>query len=302
MPHRGGISRTQWNRALARGAADRLHRNVARMYGTPTAAEQRILAAVLAAGDGAMASHRSAARIWGVERPELDPVDVILPARGRRARLAQVEVHRPRDHLDLRPVMRGPVATTNPLRTLLDLGAVDPDGVPAALRTFVLAGFVTPGSVGAAIVRHARRGRSGIRAVRAALDAWYLDGKPADSELEIQMRALVERFGLPPLQFHPVIGGHEVDFRVEGTCLVVECDGWSIHGADRTRFEHDRTRDAELTALGCVIIRVSSRSLFRAPGAVAHRLGRSLWTWAPDLAEATLAQHPLSVLGATRAA
>jgi very-short-patch-repair endonuclease len=294
-----GITRSGWNQAIARGAAERLHRNVVRLYGAPTAIEQQILAAVLAAGEGAMASHRSSTRVWGAERPDRDPIDLILPGRNRRARLDGVVVHRPRDLADLRPVMRGPIPTTNPLRTLLDLGAVDPSGVPAAVRAFVLAGFVTPGSIGAAIVRHAQRGRAGIAALRSAVEQWHLDSKPADSELEIQMQALAERFALPAMEFHPVLAGHEVDFRVSGTPIVVECDGWTTHGVDRDQFEHDRVRDAEITALGNVVLRVSSRAIFRTPGAVAHRIGRAVWAWAPEVAAATLALHPRSVLGAT---
>ena len=39
--------------------------------------EATVAAAVLGAGPGAMASHRSAAHLWGVPRPDDDPVDVI---------------------------------------------------------------------------------------------------------------------------------------------------------------------------------------------------------------------------------
>ena len=133
---------------MAERLLDPVHRDVARMFGVPTSVEQRILAGVMATGPGSVASHRSSARLWGAERPDLDPVDVILPGRHRRSRVAGVVVHRPRDLDDLRPVMRGPVPVTNPLRTLLDLGAVDPLGVPAVLRSFVLSGYVTPAAGG----------------------------------------------------------------------------------------------------------------------------------------------------------
>lgn len=196
--------------------------------------------------------------------------------------------------------MRGPVPATNPLRALLDLGAVDPPGVPAALRSLVLAGFVTPGAVSATLVRHAERGRAGIGPLRVALDRWNLDAKPADSELEIQMAAIVERFGLPPVEFHAVIGAYEVDFVVIGTPIVVECDGWSTHGADRQQFELDRQRDADLSADGHIVLRMTSRALYRAPATVAVRIARNIWHWAPDLAILVLEAHPASILGATR--
>jgi very-short-patch-repair endonuclease len=295
-----GVTRREWNEAMADRFLDPVHRDVARMFGVPTSVEQRILAAVMATGPDSVASHRSSARLWGAERPEMDPVDVILPGRCRRSRVAGVVVHRPRDLEDLRPVMRGAVPVTNPLRTLLDLGAVDPASVAAALRSFVLSGFVTPAGVGATLVRHAVKGRSGVRALRAALDRWYLDAKPTDSELEIQMGAIAARFELPRMAFHVLLGGYEVDFAVTGTRLVVECDGWSTHGIDREQFELDRRRDADLAALGHVVIRVSSRALFRTPAVVARTVARNVWTWAPDVAVAHLAIHPNSILGATR--
>jgi very-short-patch-repair endonuclease len=247
-----------------------------------------------------MASHRSAAHLWGVERPETDPIDVTLPGRSRRARLEGVTIHRPRDLEDLRPVVRHGIPATNPLRVLVDLGAVDAAGVTPALRHLVLAGFVTPLAVSAALDRHARQGRSGVRPLRAALEAWMIDGRPSDSELEQRMAAVAAQFHLPPMRFHPVVEGHEVDFVVAGTCLVVECDGWSTHGAERAQFERDRERDADLTAAGWVVLRVTWRHLFSRPHAAATRIARNVWRWAPDVAAAHLVAHPTSILGATR--
>src|SRR5688500_774796 len=98
-----GISDRQWYRALERGLLDPLHPNVARLPGSPRTAAQRVHAAVLAAGPGAMASHRSAAFLWGVPRPEDEEVDVLLPVRSRRADVRGAAIHRPRDLLDLTP-------------------------------------------------------------------------------------------------------------------------------------------------------------------------------------------------------
>lgn len=297
---RHGMSRAHWNSYVGdRAARERLHRDVGRVLGAPTSREQRTLAAVLAAGPGAMASHRSAAHLWGAERPPHDPIDIVLPGRTRRARLEGVVVHRPSDLVDLRPVTRLGIASTNPLRVLVDLGAVDPVGVFPALSTFVMAGFVTPAAVGAALDRHAQRGRAGVGALREALERWMIDGKPSDSQLEQRMVAVAQRFGLPPMTFHPIIGGHEVDFAIDGTCLVVECDGWASHGADRAQFHHDRVRDGDIQAIGHVVIRVTWRHAFSRPQQTAERIARSVWTWAPEVAARHLASHPASILGAT---
>ena len=76
---KAGLSERAWYRAIERGQLERLHPGVCRMYGAPSSPAQQIHAAVLAAGRGAMASHRSAARLWGLPRPDDECVDLILP-------------------------------------------------------------------------------------------------------------------------------------------------------------------------------------------------------------------------------
>jgi very-short-patch-repair endonuclease len=294
-----GLTRQQWNAAVARGDAELRHRNVVRLYGARATRELEIEAAVLAAGFDALASHRSAALLWGVERPADDLIDVILPQRSRRARLSGVVVHRPRDQAQLRPVWRLGVPATDPLRTLLDLGAVDPAGVDAALVRFVVDGYVTPRSVRAVLVRHSQRGRHGIVALRAALDRWSLDDKPADSDLEALMGEILRTFELPTAEFHARVGGYEVDFWIVGSAVVIECDGWSAHGADHDQFEFDRLRDADLLAQGIITQRVTWRQLVRTPRAVAGRIRATLAQWSPEVLTTPSSDITRADLGAT---
>jgi very-short-patch-repair endonuclease len=180
-------------------------------------------------------------------------------------------------------VWRLGIATTDPLRTLLDLGAVDPAGVDAALLRLVVDGFVTPRSVRASLVRHSQHGRHGIVALRGALDRWALGDKPADSDLEALMAEILTTFGLPAAEFHATIGGYEVDFWFVGSNVVIECDGWSAHGLDHDQFEFDRVRDADLFAQGIITQRVTWRQMVRTPRATAGRMRATLAQWSPEL-------------------
>jgi very-short-patch-repair endonuclease len=279
---RMGYSTTGWYRACAGDLLEMLYPNVARLYGAATTREQAIAAAVLAAGEGAVASHRSAAHLWGIPRPEDDPVDVLLVERIRRCTLDGFLAHRPRDLLDLKPVLRAGIRTTNVLRMLCDLGAVDAGAVAGAVGHVVTAGLASPVALRRAIERHARRGRHGVPAFRNALDDWVIDGKPVDSLLEPAMQRLLARHGLPPAEFHAVIGGYEVDFWIPGTPVVLECDGWEHHGRDRRQFEADRVRDAELVGIGYITVRFTYRQLTRRPGPIATQIRRILARWAPS--------------------
>jgi very-short-patch-repair endonuclease len=284
---RAGWSERSWYRAIATGAIELVHPMVARMYGVEETPHQTICAAVLAAGPFAMASHRSAAWLWGIPAPPDEPVDVLLPRRTRKAAVVGAEIHRPRDLLDLTPVMRARIPATNILRTLCDLGALDPAMVPGAVGHVVTTGMASPTALWRAIVRHSRRGRPGVPALRNALADWVLDGKPVDSVLEPAMRQLLDRFGLPTAEFHPIIAGFEVDFRIVDSPIVLECDGWATHGLDKAQFEKDRVRDADLAAVGCIVLRFTYRGIVRRPAREAERIRRNVERWAPHLLRAT---------------
>ena len=130
---------------------------------------------------------------------------------GVAAPVEGVVVHRPTDEGDLATSLRTGIPCTNLLRTLVDLGAVT-GGVAATVEAAVVSGVVSPTVLRALLDRHARPGRSGVGALRRALERWPLDRVP-DSVLEVAMARLLERHGLPPAEFHPAIAGYVPDFR-----------------------------------------------------------------------------------------
>ncbi len=230
-----------------------------------------------------MASHRSATHLWGVPRPSSDPVDVIVARRSVSARLPGIVVHHPRDLAELRPVVRAGIPTTTPMRAVLDLGAVDTRAAVAdAVSHLVRSKVVSPQVLVAFLRRHEGRGRSGTLALRRALDAWTIDEQSADSTLEVRFARLLRRHRLPSATFHAIVAGYEVDFLVDGTCIVVECDGHESHGLDRDQFEFDRVRDADIAAAGYVVVHVTWNTVVRNPGRVAERLTAVVRRWAPD--------------------
>lgn len=282
------MSRSAWYRAIDAGTLIQLHPNVARLPGTADTPEQRIVAGVAATGPDALASHRSAARLWGIPRSDDDPVDVIDARDGTQATLDGVIVHRPSDRRRLTPQRRFGIRCTNVLRTLADLGAVDAGGVTAAVGHVLAVRLADLTALETAAREHSQRGRPGIPALRDAIDDWSIDAKPADSILEAAMVRLIRRHELAPVEFHPIIAGHEVDFRVIDTPVILECDGWTHHGLDRAGFERDRSRDAELIAAGWIVVRFTYRAMTVRPSAVARRIRAATERWmtapSPDAA------------------
>jgi len=274
-----GLSRSSWYRAIRSGQLEQLHSGVARLHGTPDTPNQRIMAALLAVGSPAVASHRSAAHLWGIDRPPNDPVDIIVVGRRRFPSLAGVVIHRPKDVDRLTPQRRHNIACTNILRTLLDLGAVDQSAVSDAVGHAIAHHHVNVSTLESVVIQHSEHGRAGIVALRNAVDDWAIDRKPTDSLLETTMQRLIDRSGLPPVEFHPIIAGYEVDFRVIGTPVILECDGWAYHGLQRATFERDRDRDADLVAAGWIVVRFTYRAITARPNDTAGRIAAAVARW-----------------------
>jgi very-short-patch-repair endonuclease len=281
-----GLSPSAWYRATRSGELDVVHPGVARLRGAPRTQVQQIHAAVLTAGSTGMASHRSAAVLWGVERPDHDPVDIVVDRCVTRLDLDGVVVHRPTDRLDMRLSFRHTTRCTNLLRTLVDLGAVfEPgdDGVADAVSQAITSGVVTPTVLARLLDRHARPGRHGTAALRRALEAWPLQGKPADSELEVRTARLLRDHRLPPATFHARVAGFEVDFLVDDSAVVLECDGWDFHSRTREQVEWHTERDQILGAHGYVVFHFTWRQVTRRSAATARRIRQLLHQWAPHV-------------------
>ena len=117
-----GASAGQITRAARDGLLARLHLGVYLVAGSPPTPHRALMAAVLAAGPGAAASHVSAAWLWGIvaDPPDFPEVSV---GRSRSARLAGVRVHHLRDLEERWVRVRDGIPATDPLHTMLVLGA-----------------------------------------------------------------------------------------------------------------------------------------------------------------------------------
>lgn len=250
-------SRSAWQRAHDRGRLVPVHRGVSRLAGSPVTGLQTIAAAVLATGG--VASHLSAAHLWDAEVSGLEPVDVTVVDRNRGVALRGVRLHRPTDLDDVAGVVRSGISATNPLRTVLDAGAVaSPLVLAGILETFLVRRYLSLATLELGLRRHAKQGRSGLGALRLVLREWAIAEKPPDSVLELAMARLLREHRLPAADFHVIVttagGRFELDFAFAAFRLGVEVDGWAHHGS-RAAFEADRARDAYLAGVGWRVLR-----------------------------------------------
>jgi hypothetical protein len=226
---------------------------VYRIAGAPETSEQRILAAVLAAGHGAVASHVSAGVLWKLREIVPDRIDVTVES-GRQPRLLGVEVHRvDRFPLEDRRMVQGIPVTSIP-RVLVDLSA-----------------YWSPGQLAVALDQMLRRRETTLWAVEqcvrrlesapgrrcAIIEALVKERKEpfvvGESHLEqLIFQPLAEAgLDLPVAQHEVSVGGRRfrLDFAWPDAMLYVEVDGFDSHRM-RTDFHRDRRREAALVAAG----------------------------------------------------
>jgi very-short-patch-repair endonuclease len=250
--------------------------------GAPDSWEQSVMAACLAAGKEAVASHRSAARIWRLLEAGDDIVEISVP-RERNPQPRKVTVHRIADLVPAHTTVRRHLPVTNPLRTIVDLAAVLPeDEVEDAIDS----GLAWPSLFSIAAIESMRgevacRGRAGAGVLAAILEERALGDAVSDSKLESRMAKLLKRAGLPAAVFHFVVstpGGvflAEVDFAYPDLRLAVEVDGFGVHGTPRAMAK-DLVRQNGLVPYGWHVLRFTWRQVVREPEMVARTIAGAL--------------------------
>lgn len=251
-------ARKHW---LATGRLRRLHHGVYAYGHASLRPEGRWLAAVLACGPGAVASHRTAAAIHDLLAYASATIHVIAP-RSRHPR-AGIRLHRARS-LDARDVASaGGIPATTIARTALDLAATEP---PHRVERFLAQADRHGVYDGRALQDTLDRnnGHRGAGALRALTTCAPLLTR---SDLEAVLLAAARVRGVdPPLANHdrhlPRRGPTNVDFFFAAARLVIEVDSWTHHRS-RASFEDDRARDLELLTLGHRVVRLTDRRLRR---------------------------------------
>jgi Transcriptional regulator, AbiEi antitoxin/Protein of unknown function (DUF559) len=268
-----------------RTAAGRLHPVHAGVYavGHPLLSRHgRWMAAVLACGERAWLSYRSAAALWDLRSVASGPIDVTIPLGGSRRR-SGVAVHVTRSLEPDEITTRDGIPCTTPERTLLDLAAVATKRELArSLEQSLVLRIFDRASLDAILGRTTgRRGTGRLRRLVAAL----ADEPPfVRSELERRFLELVAGAGLPAPVVNGLVAGHEVDFHWPAERFVVETDGRATH-AHALAFERDRRRDLDLELAGLHVVRTTWHQVVHEPERVtvmlASRLRPSRATRAP---------------------
>ena len=263
---------------LAAGWLTPVHQSVYLVGSAGPSAEQAVLAACLATGSQAVASHRSAGALWHLRGVEAPTPEVTLWA-DRHRPLHGVRVHRTRvlDPVDVSRRRRIPVTT--PARTLLDLGAVAPAPVvESALEDALMRRLVTFALLTATLERLGGPGRNGAGVLRALVEERDPATAPAESMLEDRLFQLLRRAGLPAPVRQYEVAGVRLDGAYPHLRLGLEADSRIWHGG-RLDVQRNSDKANRLLAHGWRVLHFTWFDLTRRHGYVVASVEREL-AWA----------------------
>jgi hypothetical protein len=277
---RGRISRDQLRQTglsdqqIARWVkAGRLHRVHESIYAVGHRAEPPrayLLAAVLAGGEGAVLSHRSAAAHLGLISWSPRDVDVMVPRSGERDRDG-IRFHRPKVYGPQDRWVFEDIPCTTIARTLVDLGSVlKLHQLERAVEQAELLKVLDVRAISDVLARISRP--RGVRNLRRCLGAERLDASLARSNLERRFLRICVNASLPrPTLQHPIEHApgtwHKVDFAWPAIRLAIEVDGGAIHTTP-TAARRDRRLDRQIRNTGWRVERFMEDDIVDTPEVV----------------------------------
>ena len=260
-----GVTDNDLVRRVNRQRLDRIHPGVYYLDSTPATWRTEVLAAVMAAGPGALASHRTAAVLWEFDAIYGRMIEVTVPF-NEEPRPLGVILHRTR-----RPnpgtIVDG-IPVTAPEKSLIDIAPFVPERtLQKAARSAIRQGLTTAEKLDAATGVHGGRGVAGTRKYRRVV-AFVADDQ-SGSVAEIDLKHIVMEAPLPrpvqQLQIRLPDGSNAYpDFSWPERMRIVEADGFDSHGTPE-QLEHDLRRQNQLMDLGWAIRRFTARDIRERP-------------------------------------
>jgi very-short-patch-repair endonuclease len=220
----------------------------------------------------AVASHASAAYLWGIFRFKPETIHVTAPIR-RRAKRA-FKVHFSSILAEEDRASRETIPVTSLPRTLLDLAIrARPEQLDRYLERVEERDLFDLRAIEALLARaggHRGRGR-----LARALSIYQPDPAFTRSKFEKRFRQAVIAAGLTAPSMNYYAEGFELDAYWPAERFAVELDLYETHGT-RAAFERDHLRQEELKLVGIEMIRVTGPRFKREPETVVRRVATLL--------------------------
>ena len=248
------MSRRQFEAFIRRGDIERVWPRTYRVAGTPDTWEQRLMAVVLSC-PGSVASHRSAARLHGLETVPSVKLEITV-IRGRAKKRKGVTMHESEQLDRFVTVVNGIPVTTVP-RTMTDLTLHLPERRLSPVVDEVLRkNLASLPQMRLCLDVMKTKGRRKITSFRNLLDMRNVTDEAMDTELEKMALAAIRAAGFPEpsAKGFVIVNGsrYEPDLWYPDFKTIIEPGG--PHHLLPTVAANDRKRDADFQIDGWVVI------------------------------------------------
>jgi hypothetical protein len=252
-----GLTRRMIARRVEKGTLHRIHRGVYRVGHIAPSTKARYLAAVLAAGEGALLTGKAAAHLMKLFRGSEPPPEVVAP---KERRIQGVITHRSSTISARDRWSHNGIPCTTIARTLVSLAESFPEEELArACHQATVLYRTQPEDVEAVLARHPNA--QGATILRRILRG---DTKTTLSKLERRFLQLLRANGLELPETNKEHQGRYIDCRWPARHLTVELDSYRYH-ATRHAWEQDRQREREARRRGDDFRRFTSGDVFETP-------------------------------------
>lgn len=274
-----GYDRKALRRLVRSGRLTFVTPRVLRIGGSETSPWQSVMAGILDVGHGAIASHLTAASLWGVKHIRPEPVHVSVSRVLKRRDPAAARVH----HLtripdDQRAYLHDIPVTAPALTTLLVFGMSGPHKGVQVLDHFLANRDLTVAEGWELTEAMARQGRNGLRSMRKALDDRDDDLPTPQSNNERRFEMIALDGGITTLRRQVDIYGPawigRVDYCDTRLPLIVEIHSERYHTSWAQR-QADAERIARLEAAGYTVVVVWDYEIWTMPDVVVERIHRA---------------------------
>jgi predicted transcriptional regulator of viral defense system len=226
------------------------------------------MAAVLACGDGAVLSHRSAANLLDLRATDQVNVDVTVPTRSHR-KTKGINVHRSTTLTSEDITYVDNIPCTTVARTVLDLAdQISRRGLERTFDQAEIEGALNIRAVEDQVRRNPTR--KAAKTVKAILAEHYIGSTATWSKLEERFLELARSAGLPQPEVNTFVMLDDGDPPIRGDFVwraqrvIVETDGFGTHKT-RQAFERDRRNSRRLLVARWKPIRTTWRQLEHEP-------------------------------------
>ena len=261
-------------RRIEAGRLQRLHPGVYYLDSTPTTWRTRVLAGVLAAGSGAVASHRTAAVLRELDAIRGRVIEVTVPY-DERPEPGGVLLHRTRranPHSTLDGIPISPID-----KNLLDLAPLLPEQTLVKVtRSAVRKGLTNIEMLDLSVGTYGGRGVAGTRKMRRVIRVVAEDQSGSVAEIDLMTMVLGAPVPLPVQQLEIVLP--------DGSCVypdlawpdrrrLIEADGFETHGTPEA-LRYDLWRQNQLMDLQWELRRFTATDIRDRPNEVRDEIIR----------------------------